>query len=57
MLKKLVTMMKRRSVVLLCSAISGVVLAVAPLISNDCQIYWYQDKEPEGLEEFARRRG
>ena len=35
---------------------AGVVLAVAPLISNDCQIYWYQDKEPEGLEKFARRR-
>ncbi|MCR4686513.1 MAG: hypothetical protein K5659_03025 [Lachnospiraceae bacterium] len=32
----------------------GLVALVSPLISQQCQILWYQEKEPDGMDDFSR---
>jgi len=32
--------------------ICGIVTVAAPLILQECEIFWYQEKEPEGLDLF-----
>ncbi|MBR6223682.1 MAG: hypothetical protein IKQ71_09610 [Lachnospiraceae bacterium] len=31
------------------------VAAISPFISGDCRLCWYQEKEPDGLKEFAQK--
>ncbi len=33
--------------------ISSIVTAVAPIISGECEVLWYQEIEPEGLDDFV----
>lgn len=49
MLKKIGDFILKNSALILC----GVVVMAAPLISEGCQVFWYQQEEPEGLREFA----
>lgn len=35
--------------------ICGIVSVAAPLILQECEIFWYQEKEPEGMKEFVER--
>ena len=36
------------------AVVTAVVAFVAPFISQDCKILWYQPVEPEGLDDFAK---
>lgn len=48
-------MISRIKMLILSHAVSvcALVALVAPLISQDCQGLWFQQVEPEGLDEFA----
>lgn len=35
--------------------IAGIVAISAPLISQNCHVFWYQEKEPDGLTIFSRK--
>ena len=37
------------------TVICGIVTVVAPLIMNECEFFWYQEIEPEGLREFCAK--
>ena len=49
MLKKIKVFLIMYSAVIIC----GIVTVAAPLILHECEIFWYQEKEPEGLEAFV----
>jgi len=52
MFQKLKVFLTMYSAIIIC----GIVTVVAPLILQECEIFWYQEKEPEGLADFARKR-
>lgn len=52
MFKKIKIFLTLYSAVVIC----GIVTAVAPLIMNECEFFWYQEKEPEGLREFCTKK-
>ena len=33
--------------------ICGIVTVAAPVILNECEFFWYQEKEPEGFDDFC----
>lgn len=49
MLQKIKTFLMVYSTFIIC----GIVTVAAPLILQECEIFWYQEKEPEGLEVFV----
>lgn len=48
MYSKITSFIQKHSVLL----IAGIVAISAPLISQNCHVFWYQEKEPEGLNEY-----
>lgn len=50
MIKKIRNFMTKHAAMILC----GVTVLVIPLISQECQMIWYQSEEPEGLEDFLK---
>lgn len=51
MIKKIKNFFVNQSTNIIC----GLVENAAPLISQDCEIFWYQEKEPEGMKEFLKK--
>ena len=51
MFQKIKVYLMMYSAVIIC----GIVTVAAPLISQECEIFWYQQKEPEGLKDFVER--
>ena len=49
MFQKIKVYLMMYSAVIIC----GIVTVAAPLISQECEIFWYQQKEPEGLKDFV----
>ena len=51
-------MLRQKNFLVKCSAriITGIVSFTGPLISQGCEIFWYQEKEPEGFDEFVARK-
>lgn len=52
MIQKIKIFLTMYSAIIIC----GIVTMVAPLILNECEFFWYQEKEPEGLEKIIRRK-
>lgn len=52
MLKKIKIFLTLYSAVIIC----GIVTVAAPLILNECEFFWYQEEEPEGIEDFCKKR-
>ena len=52
MIHKIKIFLTMYSAIIIC----GIVTMVAPLILNECEFFWYQEKEPKGLEEFVRKK-
>lgn len=50
MFLKISNYVKKRMALFLC----GMAFLVIPLISQECQMIWYQSEEPEGLEDFLK---
>jgi len=50
MFLKISNYVKKRMALFLC----GMAFLVIPLISQECQVIWYQSEEPEGLEDFLK---
>lgn len=36
--------------------LKGLVKRMAPFIYQECRIIWYQPKEPNGIEEYLKRK-
>lgn len=51
MFRRIGSFIKKHAATFLC----GVVVLAAPLISQECQMIWYQEEEPDGLEVFCDR--
>lgn len=51
MLNKIKVFLTIYSAIVIC----GIVTVVAPLILNECEFFWYQEKEPEGLDKFCTK--
>lgn len=52
MFQKIKVFLTMYSAIIIC----GIVSVAAPLILQECEIFWYQEKEPEGMKEFVERR-
>ena len=48
-------MIWRNKLAFLLAAISSVALCTSAMATEICKFGWYQEKEPEGLAEFAKR--
>lgn len=48
MIKNIRNFMTKHAAMILC----GVSVLVIPLITQECQIIWFQEEEPNGMEEF-----
>ncbi len=51
MFQKIKVFLTMYSAIIIC----GIVTVAAPLILQECEIFWYQEKEPEGLEAFVKK--
>lgn len=50
MIKKIRNFMTKHAAMILC----GVTVLVIPLITQECQMIWYQSEEPEEIEKFLK---
>lgn len=49
MFQKIKVFLTMYSAIIIC----GIVAVAAPLILHECEIFWYQEKEPKGLDVFV----
>ena len=52
MFQKIKVFLTMYSAIIIC----GVVTVAAPLILQECEIFWYQEKEPEGIMDFFEKK-
>jgi len=52
MFQKLKVFLSMYSAIIIC----GIVTVIAPIIFQECEIFWYQEKEPEGIDDFFNKK-
>ena len=54
MFRRFCNFIRKHAATFLC----GVAVLAVPLVSQECQMIWFQEEEPDGMEEFRiRKRG